>query len=39
MIALITSLFGGVVCFMKELTKTLIIDTIVGIILKPAGLV
>lgn len=39
MLTFISGLFGGFVCFVKELTKTLIIDTIVGFILKPVGLV
>lgn len=30
--------FGGLIAFAKELVKTLIIDTIVGLILRPAGL-
>lgn len=39
MLTFISNLFGGIVCFTKELVKTLIIDTIVGFILKPVGLV
>lgn len=30
--------FGGLIAFAKELVKTLIIDTIVGLILRPVGL-
>lgn len=35
MIAFLSSLFCGIISFTKELIKTLIIDTIVGIMLKP----
>lgn len=39
MFTFLAGLFGGVVGFFQELVKTLIIDTMVGIILKPLQLV
>lgn len=32
------SFFGGLFCFIKDFFKTLIIDTLVGICLRPIGL-
>ena len=39
MFTFLAGLFGGVVGFFQELVKTLVIDTIVGIILIPWQLV
>lgn len=35
MFTFIGALFGGMINFVKELVKTLIIDSIVGLILRP----
>lgn len=38
MFSFLAGLFGGLIGFVKELTKTLIIDSIVGLMLRPIGL-
>lgn len=38
MLTFLSSLFGGIVGFVKELVKTLIIDTMIGFILRPINL-
>ena len=35
MLTFLKTLFGGIVSFVQELFKTLVIDTIIGFILKP----
>lgn len=38
MLAFFQTLFVGFVGFVKEFVKTLVIDTLVGVVLRPAGL-
>lgn len=38
MLSFLACLFSSFVGFVQELTKTLIIDTIVGLVLRPIGL-
>lgn len=35
---MLAALFGGIINFVKDFIKTLIIDTLVGFCLKPIGL-
>lgn len=35
---MLTAIFGGIFNFVKEFVKTLIIDTLVGLCLRPIGL-
>ena len=38
MLSFLAGLFSSFVGFIQELTKTLIIDTIIGLVLRPIGL-
>lgn len=35
---MLTAIFGGILTFIKDFVKTLVIDTLVGFCLKPIGL-